>query len=113
MHIRSFPLALGTPSRVVDLLYEAGIEQLLDFFTNEVLPLNRLLLGLLLDRSGIRVDLQMVLNHVDVSPDKGDEHEFPFAVQVTRDTSSLSSFGNDLYGLHRDVLLGRGLHTAC
>jgi hypothetical protein len=45
------------PPRVVDLPYEAGIEQLLDFFTDKVLPLNRLLLGFLLDRSSVRVDL--------------------------------------------------------
>jgi hypothetical protein len=35
---------IGQPPRVVDLLYEA-IEQLLDFFTDEVLLLNRLLPG--------------------------------------------------------------------
>jgi hypothetical protein len=53
---------LGQPPRVVDLPYEASIEQLLDFFTDEVLPHNGLLLELLLHRPGIRVDLQMVLN---------------------------------------------------
>jgi hypothetical protein len=80
---------------VVDLPYEAGVEQLFDLFTNEVLPLNGLLSGPLLDRSGIGVDLQMVLNHlprdprhlrrlpgkhVNISPEEGDEHEFLFAV---------------------------------
>jgi hypothetical protein len=55
---------VGQPPRVVDLLDEAGVEQLLDLFTNEVLPLNELLSGLLLDRSGVRVDLQIVLNHL-------------------------------------------------
>jgi hypothetical protein len=83
---------------VVDLQYEASVEQLFDFFTDEVLPLNGLLSGLLLDRSGVGVDLQMVLNHlprdprhllwlpgehVDISPEEGAEREFLFAVQIT------------------------------
>jgi hypothetical protein len=68
MHIRSFPFFLqddhriGQPPRVVDLPYEAGVEQLSDLFTDEVLPLNGLLPGPLLDRSGVGVDIQMVLN---------------------------------------------------
>jgi hypothetical protein len=52
----------------VDLPYEADVKQLLDFFTNEVLPLHGLLSELLLDRSGIGVDLQMVLNHLPRDP---------------------------------------------
>jgi hypothetical protein len=48
---------VGQPPRVMDLPYEAGVEQLFYFFTDQVLPLNGLLLGLLLDRSGIREDL--------------------------------------------------------
>jgi hypothetical protein len=48
---------VGQPPRVVDLLYEASIEQLLDFFTDEVLPLNELLLRLLLHRPDVGVDL--------------------------------------------------------
>jgi hypothetical protein len=110
---------------VVDLPYEASVEQLFDLFTDEVLPLNRLLPGPLLDRSGIGVDLQMVLNHlprdprhlrwlsgkhINISPEEGDEHEFLFAVQITRDTGSLSSRGPDLDGLHGDVF---GLHAGC
>jgi hypothetical protein len=55
---------VGQPPWVVDFPDEAGIEQLLDLFTDEVLPLNGLLSGLLLDWSGVRVDLQMVLNHL-------------------------------------------------
>jgi hypothetical protein len=89
---------VGQPMRVVDLSYEAGVKQLLDFFTDEVLPLNGLLPGFLLDRSSIGVDLHMVLNHiprdprhlrwlpgkhVDVSSEEGDEHEFQFAIQIT------------------------------
>jgi hypothetical protein len=42
---------------VVDLLDEAGVEQLFDLFMDEVLPLNGQLLRLLLGWSGIRVDL--------------------------------------------------------
>jgi hypothetical protein len=53
---------------MVDLPYEAGVKQLFDFFTDEVLPLHRLLSELLLDRSGIGVDLQMVLNHLPRDP---------------------------------------------
>jgi hypothetical protein len=85
---------VGQPLRVVDLSYEASIEQPFDFFTDEVLPLNGLLPGLLLDWPSVGVDLQMVLDHlprnprhlrwlpgkhVDVSPEEGDELEFLFA----------------------------------
>jgi hypothetical protein len=53
---------------VVDLLDKAGVEQLFNFFMDEVLPLNGLLSGLLLDWSCIGVDLQMVLNHLPKDP---------------------------------------------
>jgi hypothetical protein len=110
---------------VVDLLYEAGVEQLFDLFMDKVLRLNGLLPGPLLDRSGVGVDLQMVLNHlprdprhlrwlpgkhIDISPEEGDELEFLFAVQITRDMGSLSSRGPDLDGLHGNVF---GLHAGC
>jgi hypothetical protein len=113
---------------VVDLPYEANVKQLFDFFTDEVLPLNELLPRPLVDRSGVRVDLHMVLNHlprdprqlrrlpgkhVDISPEEGDEHEFLFAVQITRDMGNLSSLSLDLDGLHGDVFLARGLHMRC
>jgi hypothetical protein len=49
---------------VVDLPYEASIEQLIEFFTDEVLSLNGLLLGLLLQRPDVKVDLQMVFNYL-------------------------------------------------
>jgi hypothetical protein len=114
--------------RVVDLPYEASVEQLLDFFTDEVLPLNGLLLGPLLDWSGIGVNLQIVLNHlhrdprqlrrlpgkhVDITPEEGDEHEFLFAIQIIRDTDSRSSLSPDLDGLYGDIFLARGLHAGC
>jgi hypothetical protein len=59
---------IGQPSGVVELPYEASVEHLFDLFTDEVLPLNGLLLGPLLDRSGIGVDLQMMLNHLPRDP---------------------------------------------
>jgi hypothetical protein len=59
---------VGQPPWVVDLPAEASVELLLDLFTDEVLPLNGLLLGLLLDWSSVRVDLQMVLNHLPGDP---------------------------------------------
>jgi hypothetical protein len=113
---------------VVDLPYEACLKKLLDFFMDEVLSLNGLLPRLLLDRSGVGLDLQMVLDHlprdpghlrwlpckhIRVSPEEGDEREFLFAVQVTRDTVSLSNIGPNLNGLHVDVLSCRGLHAGC
>jgi hypothetical protein len=119
---------IGHPPGVVDLPYEASVKQLFDFFTDEVLPLNGLLLGPLLDRSGIGVDLQMVLNHlsrdprhlrwlpgkhIDISLKEGDEREFLFAVQITQNMSSLSSLSPDLDDLHGDVFLARGLHVGC
>jgi hypothetical protein len=59
---------VGQPAWVVDLPYEASIEELLDFFTDEVLLLNGLLPGLLLHRPSVGVDLQMVLNHLPRDP---------------------------------------------
>jgi hypothetical protein len=88
---------IGQPLRVMHLPYEASVEQLLNFFTNEVLLLNGLLPGPLLDWFGIGVDLQIVLNHiprdpshlqwlpgkyVDISPEECDEREFLFVVQI-------------------------------
>jgi hypothetical protein len=59
---------VGQPPRVVDLLDKAGVEQLFNFFMDEVLLLNGLLSGFLLDWSCIGVDLQMVLNHLPKDP---------------------------------------------
>jgi hypothetical protein len=53
---------------VVDLPDEVSIKQLFNLFSDKVLPLYGLLLGLLMDRSGIGVDLQMVLNHLPRDP---------------------------------------------
>jgi hypothetical protein len=59
---------VGQPPRVVDLLDEVGVEQLFDLFTVEVLPLYELLLRLLLDWSGVGVDLQIMVNHLPRDP---------------------------------------------
>jgi hypothetical protein len=92
------------------------------------LLLNRLLPGLLLDRSGVKVDFQIVLNHlprdlrnlgrlpgkhVNISPEEGDEREFLFVVQVPHDTGSLGSINPDLNSLHGDSLIVGGLHVGC
>jgi hypothetical protein len=60
---------VGQPPRVVDLQDEPNVEQLLDFFTDEVLLLNGLLPGLLLHWPSIGVDLQMVFNHLLWDPE--------------------------------------------
>jgi hypothetical protein len=97
----NLPAGLGDDNReppcVVDLLDEADIDQLLDFFTDEVLLLNRLLPELLLDRPGIKVDLQMMLDHLPRDPEhlrwllgkhaniileEGDERELLFVTQA-------------------------------
>jgi hypothetical protein len=113
---------------VVDLPDEASIKQLLNLLSDKILPLNGLLLGLLLDWPGVRVDLQMVLNHlpgdprhlrrlpgkhVHISPKEGDEREFLFVVQISRDAGGLGSIHPDLNSLHVDVLFVRGLHARC
>jgi hypothetical protein len=59
---------IGQPAWVVDLSDESNVEQLLDFFMYEVLLLNGLLSWLLLHRPDVRVDLQMVLNHLPRCP---------------------------------------------
>jgi hypothetical protein len=59
---------VGQPPWVVDLLNKAGVEHLFDLFMDVVLLLNGLLPGLLLDWSAIKVDLQMVLNHLPRDP---------------------------------------------
>jgi hypothetical protein len=95
------PSGLGNDNRVdqppwmVDLPDEANAKQIFDLFIDEVLPLNGLLLGLLLYWIGVRVDLQMVVNHLPwdprhlrwlpgkhtyISPEEGDEHEFQFTI---------------------------------
>jgi hypothetical protein len=77
----------------MDLFDEASVQQLPDLLTDEILPLNRLSLRLLTHRSSVRVDLQMVLDHllrdprhlrrfpceyVDICLEEGDERDFLF-----------------------------------
>jgi hypothetical protein len=52
----------------MDLPDEASIKQLLNLLSDKILLLYRLLPGLLLDRSSVRVVLQMVLNHLPRDP---------------------------------------------
>jgi hypothetical protein len=78
--------------RVVNLPYEASVEQLLDFFTDEVLSLNGLLSRLLLDRSGVGVDLQMVLNHLPGIPDNCDGCRSNTSTLAWRKAMSVSSY---------------------
>jgi hypothetical protein len=90
----------------VDLQDEASIKQLFNLFLDKVLSLYRLLPGLLLDRSGVEVDLQIVLNHLPGDPrhlrrllgkhiyiglEEGDEREFLFAIQIRRYAGGLGS----------------------
>jgi hypothetical protein len=55
---------VGQPPWVVDLPDKASIKQLLNLLSDKILSLNGLLLGLLLDWPSVRIDLQMVLNHL-------------------------------------------------
>jgi hypothetical protein len=113
---------------VVDLSDEPSVEQLLDFFMDEVLPLNGFILGLLLHRPGVGVDLQMVLNHllkdpehlrwllgkhIGISPEEGDEREFLFVTQIPYDAGGLGGVRANLDDLYGDVLVVRGLHAEC
>jgi hypothetical protein len=120
---------------VVDLFDEASLQQLADLFTDEVLLLDGMLLWLLLDRPGIRVDLQMVLNHlprdpghlrrflgehVNICPEEGNERAFLFLSQVPADAGGLGGLRSDLDGLYGNIIcirrmdlgrLGRSLGT--
>jgi hypothetical protein len=98
----------------MDLFDEASIKQLPDLLTDEVLPLNGLSPRLLTHRFGVRVDLQMMLNHlprdprhlrrfpcenIDICPEEGDEREFLFFPQIARDAGGLGGVRADLDGL--------------
>jgi hypothetical protein len=53
---------------VVDPPDKTAIKQLFDLFIDEVLSLSLLFSGLLLDWPDVRVNLQMVLNHLHRDP---------------------------------------------
>jgi hypothetical protein len=133
VHLK-FPIGLGDnnmvcqPPRVVGLPYEASVKQLLELFTDEVLPLNGLLSGLLLHQTSIGVDLQMVLNHLPRHPKhlwwllgkhinivlkEGDECKFLCVAQIPRDAGNLGGIRADLDDLHRNILTVWGLHIGC
>jgi hypothetical protein len=113
---------------VVDLPDKVSIKQLLNLLSDKILSLNGLLSGLLLDRPSVRVDPQMVLNHLPGDPrhlrrlpgkhihirsEERDKSEFLFAVQIARDAGGLGSIHPDMNSLHGDVLFAGGLHTLC
>jgi hypothetical protein len=77
----------------MNLFDEVGVQQLSDLLSDEVLPLNRLSSRLLTHRFGVKVDLQMVLDHlpgdlrhlrwlqcehIGICLEEGDEREFLF-----------------------------------
>jgi hypothetical protein len=59
---------IGQPYSVMDLFDEASVQQLPDLLTDEILPLDGLSPRLLTHRFGVRVDLQMVLDHLTGDP---------------------------------------------
>jgi hypothetical protein len=109
----------------MDLIDEASVQQLLDLLTDEVLPLNGLSPRLMTHRFGVRVDLQMVLDHLPGDPrhlrrfpceyaniylEEGDERDFLFLLQVTRDACGLGGIRAKLDGLDGDAICPRWLH---
>jgi hypothetical protein len=59
---------VGQPHWVMDLFDKADVQQLTNLLSDEVLPLNGLSTRLLTHRPGVRVDLQMVLDHLPGDP---------------------------------------------
>jgi hypothetical protein len=109
----------------MDLFDEASAQQLPDLLTDEILPLNGLSPRLLAHRFGVRVDLQMVLDHLPGDPrhlrwfpceyvgiclEEGDEHGFLFLLQITRDAGGLGGIHTDLDGLDGTAICSRWLH---
>jgi hypothetical protein len=89
------------------------------------MPLNGLSPRLLTHRFGVRVDLQMVLDHLPGDPrhlrrfpceyvgiclEEGDERDFLFLLQIPRDASSLGGIHAESGGLDGDVVCSRWLH---
>ena len=103
----------------MDLFDEASAQQLPDLLMDEILPLNGLSPRLLTHWFGIRVDLQMVLDHlpgdlrhlrwfpyenVGICLEEGDERNFLFLLQITRNTSGLGGIRAESDGLNGDVV---------
>jgi hypothetical protein len=126
---------IGQPQWVMNLFDEASAQQLPDLHTDEVLPLNRLSPRLLTHWFSVRVDLQMVLDHllgdprhlrwlpcehVGICLEEGDERKFLFFLQITRNASGLGGICAEPDGLDGDIVrsgwphlwhLGRRLGT--
>jgi hypothetical protein len=109
----------------MNLFDEASIKQLPDLLTDEVLSLNGLFLRLLTHRFSVKVDIQMVLNHllrdprhlrrfpcenIDICPEEGDEREFLFLLQISHDAGGPGGVRADLDGLDGSVVCSRWLH---
>jgi hypothetical protein len=116
---------IGQPYWVMDLFDEATAQQLPDLLTDEIMPLNGLSPRLLTHRFGIRVDLQMVLDHLPGDPrhlrwfpceyvgiclEEGDERDFLFLLQIAHDASGLGGIHADLDGLDGTAVCSRWLH---
>ena len=119
---------VGQPYRVMNLFDEAGVKQLSDLLVDEVLPLNGLSPRLLTHWFGVRVDLQMVLDHlpgdprhlrrlpcehVDICLEEGDEREFLFLAQITRNASGLGGIHNETDGFDGDTICSGWLYLWC
>jgi hypothetical protein len=76
---------------VVELPDESSLEQLLDFFTDEILLLNGLLLGLLLHHPGVGVDLQISITSLGI-PGICDDCQANTSTLSRRKVMSVSSY---------------------
>jgi hypothetical protein len=109
----------------MDLFDEASVQQLPDLLTDEILKLNGLSPRLLTHWLSIRVDLQMVLDHLPRDPrhlrrfpceyvgiclEEGDERDFLFLLQITRDASGLGGTHTNLDGLDGATVCSIWLH---
>jgi hypothetical protein len=109
----------------MNLFDEAGVQQLPDLLSDEVLSLNGLSPRLLTHRFGVKVDLQMVLDHLPRDPrhlrrlpcehvgiclEEGDEREFLFFLQITRNASILGGICVESDGLYGGVVCSGWLH---
>jgi hypothetical protein len=92
---------------------------------DEILLLNGQSLRLLTHRFGVRVDLQMVLDHLPGDPrhlrrfpcenvgiclEEGDERDFLFLLHIARDASGLGGIPAEPNGLDGDAICSKWLH---